>query len=143
MAQVGVTKMTELASSALLGKLLSGIAGLFGGLSVSFFWQPKKLHQHGKLAAGAIIGGISVGSSFALGGFFANMAGIDLDQSDTALGIGYAIGACSVGVISFLANFFEKREGSDLLEVADELRNSRRTVKKTVRKKKSGGKTND
>ena len=48
------------ASGFAIGKALTAIAGFFGGLSVSFFWQPKKLHQYGKLAAGAIIGGIAV-----------------------------------------------------------------------------------
>ena len=48
-----------------MGKLYSGVAGFFGGLSVSFFWQPKKLHSYGKLAAGAIIGGISVAAAIA------------------------------------------------------------------------------
>lgn len=47
----------------LLSQCLAALAGLFGGLSVSFFWQPKKLHQHGRLAAGVIIGAISVSIS--------------------------------------------------------------------------------
>lgn len=33
----------------MLSQGLAALAGLFGGLSVSFFWQPKKLHQHGRL----------------------------------------------------------------------------------------------
>lgn len=55
----------------LLSQGLAALAGLFGGLSVSFFWQPKKLHQHGRLAAGIIIGAISVSTTFTLGGFIA------------------------------------------------------------------------
>ena len=113
-----------------LGKLLTGIAGFFGGLSISFFWQPKKLHQHGKLAAGAIIGGISVAAAFALGGVVANQLGVNINEADTALGIGYCIGVLSVGVISLIANFFDKREGQDILQVAQELKGKKPVVRR-------------
>jgi len=112
------------------GKLLTGIAGFFGGLSISFFWQPKKLHQHGKLAAGAIIGGISVAAAFALGGVVANQLGVNINEADTALGIGYCIGVLSVGVISLIANFFDKREGQDILQVAQELKGKKPVVRR-------------
>lgn len=118
--------MAEPASTAASGYVVSkaatALAGLFGGLSVSFFWQPKRLHQHGKLAAGAIIGGISVASSFSLGGLIANQLGMDFASVDTALGLGFLIGAGSVGVIAWLANFLEKREDKDILEVVQEVR---------------------
>jgi len=108
-----------------ISKALTAIAGFFGGLSVSFFWQPKKLNQHGKLAAGAIIGGISVAASFTLGGIIARETGLDFTDADVALGVGYTVGVVSVGIISFLANFFDKREDLDILEVAQELKKSR------------------
>lgn len=112
-------------STFVIGKLMSAFAGFFGGLSVSFFWQPKKLHQYGRLAAGAIIGGIAVAAAFALGGVVAKHLGVDINEADTALGIGYCIGVLSVGVISLLANFFDRREDHDILQVAGELRGSR------------------
>lgn len=121
-----------------LGKLLSGVAGFFGGLSVSFFWQPKKLHGYGKLAAGAIIGGISVAAAIALGGIVASKLGLDMNNADTALGMGYMIGIVSVGIISFLANYFDKRDGQDILEVAHEIKHGK---KKAVKKKRSKKKT--
>ena len=127
-----------------LSKLASGLAGLFGGLSVSFFWQPKKLHQHGKLAAGAIIGGISVSGAFALGGLFARWCGIDFDQVDNALGIGYLIGIICVGMIAWLANFLEKREDKDIHEVVQEVRSatsSKPPEKRVVHKKTPTKKT--
>lgn len=126
------------AGSFAIGKLLSGIAGFFGGLSVSFFWQPKKLHQYGKLAAGAIIGGISVAASIALGGIVASKLKLDMNDADTALGIGYMIGIVSVGIISFLANYFDKRDGHDILEVAQELKNGKKksAKKKVVRRRR-------
>lgn len=121
-----------------VGKLLSGIAGFFGGLSISFFWQPKKLHSYGKLAAGAIIGGISVAASIALGGIIAGRLKLDMNDADTALGVGYLIGIASVGIISFLANYFDKRDGQDILEIADELRHlKKKSTKKKISRKKN------
>lgn len=119
-----------------IGKLLSGIAGFFGGLSISFFWQPKQLHQHGKLVAGAIVGGISVAASFALGGVAAHYLGLNINEADTALGIGYCIGVLSVGLISLVANFFDNREGQDILQVAKELKGTKPTINKKRRKSK-------
>lgn len=113
-----------------LGKLLSGVAGFFGGLSVSFFWQPKKLHSYGRFAAGAIIGGISVAASIALGGIVASKLRLDMNDADTALGMGYMIGIVSVGIISFLANYFDKRDGQDILEIAQELKGKKKAAKK-------------
>lgn len=120
-----------------LGKLLSGVAGFFGGLSVSFFWQPKKLHAYGKLAAGAIIGGISVAAAIALGGVVSSKLGIDMSSPDNALGIGYMIGIVSVGIISFLANYFDKRDGQDILEIANELKGKKKPAKKKTARKKN------
>jgi hypothetical protein len=102
-------------SSYVISKGAAALAGLLGGLSVSFFWQPKKLHQHGKLAAGAIIGGISVASAFSLGGIVAHMMGLNFADLDTALGLGFFIGVVCVGFIAWVANALEKREGSDIL----------------------------
>jgi len=109
-----------------IGKVLSALAGLIGGLSVSVFWQPEKIKQHGKLAAGAIIGGISVGGSFTLGGMVAKYLGMDFADMDTALGIGFVVGVASVGLINFIANFFDHRETDDILEVAHEVKQARK-----------------
>lgn len=122
--------ISTIGSSLSAGKALTGIAGFFGGLSISFFWQPKKLHQHGKLAAGAIIGGIAVAAAFALGGVVAKQLGVDINEADTALGIGYCIGVLSVGVISLVANFFDKRENQDILQVAQELKGKKPPVRR-------------
>lgn len=118
--------MAEPATTTISGYVISkgaaALAGLFGGLSVSFFWQPRRLHQHGKLAAGAIIGGISVSAAFTLGGLAARWVGLNFNDVDIALGIGYVIGVLCVGVIAWLANFLEKREEDDILEVVQEVR---------------------
>jgi hypothetical protein len=109
------------------------LAALLGALSVSMFWQPKKLHQHGKLAAGAMIGGISVGAAFALGGLIAKWVGLNFEEIDTALGLGYAIGVIAVGVIAWVANLLEKYENKDILEVADAFRGKAPAAKTTRR----------
>ncbi|PDO83581.1 hypothetical protein [Kosakonia pseudosacchari] len=119
----------------LLSQGLAALAGLFGGLSVSFFWQPKKLHQHGRLAAGVIIGAISVSTTFTLGGFIARWLGMNFKDSDIAMGIGYFVGAISVGMIAWLANFFNRREGHDILQVAGELKRAARGVKAAPRRR--------
>lgn len=121
----------------MLSQGLAALAGLFGGLSVSFFWQPKKLHQHGRLAAGVIIGAISVSTTFTLGGFIARWLGMNFKDSDIAMGIGYFIGAISVGMIAWLANFFNRREGQDILQVAGELKRAARGVNATPSRRRA------
>jgi hypothetical protein len=118
-----------------ISKIAASAAALIGGLSVAFFHQPKKLHQHGKLAAGAIIGSIAVASAFALGGVVAFMLGVDFHNIDIAMGLGWVIGVLSVGIVSWVANFLEKRESQDILEVASEVRNAVRGTPKAPRKK--------
>lgn len=133
------------AGGFVIGKGLSALAGLFGGLSVSFFWQPKKLHAHGRLAAGAIIGGIAVSAAFTLGGLIITYFGFDPNHVDAALAIGYLVGVLSVGFVGLLAAFFEKREGKDIVEVGQEIKQIvrpsatrqapvRRTVKAPVKR---------
>lgn len=124
----------------IIGKGLSALSGLVGGLSIAALWQPQKLRRHGALAAGAIIGGMSVGGAVALGGMLAKWLGLNYSDLDTVLGIGFLVGACSVGLINLLANFFDNHEGDDLLEVVHEVKQTRKPApkkparRKTVRK---------
>lgn len=117
--------MTDPASPFILTKILASAAGLVGGLSLSLFWQPERIRQYGRLAAGAIAGGVSVGGAFTLSGILAKLMGLDFQDIDTALALGFVTGILSVGVVNLLANFFERRESADLLEVARELRRKR------------------
>ncbi|AVF37489.1 hypothetical protein BV494_18080 [Rahnella sikkimica] len=121
--------MLESSQSFLISQILAAFSGLFGGLSISFFWQPKKLHQHGRLSAGLIICSISVAATFALGGLVSRWLGMNFDQADNAMGLGYGLGVVSVGVIAWLANFFNRREDSDILEVAGELKRAARGLR--------------
>ena len=108
---------------ALISSSLLALAGLFGGVSISFFWQPQRLHQHSKFIAGIIFGGISMGAAVALGGLAARWLKIDLSQSDITMGLGYILGAMSNGLIVWLANFFRRHEQQDIFDVASVIKN--------------------
>ena len=116
----------EPTSSTIGGYFISKVAlmvsGLFGGLSVAFFYQPSKLREKGKLTAGAIIGSIAVSTAFALGGVIAALMGVSLKDIDIALGLGWVIGLLSVGLVAMVANYLEKREHRDILEVVKEVK---------------------
>ena len=132
---------TTAAGGYLFSKGAAALSALFGGLSVSFFYQPSKLHEHGKLAAGAIVGGISVGAGFMLGGIAAKSIGMNFEDIDVALGLGYVIGMLSVGIIAWVANFLEKREKKDILEVVNEVRGKVKAApatKKVTRRVRAG-----
>lgn len=128
---------TSAAGYSITKTIFLSLAGLFGSTSLAFFWQPKKLHAHGKMAAGAIVGGIGVGSAVTLGGVIMRYLGLDDTSADVALGVGYVVGLMSIGLIGLIASFFEKREGKDILEVVKEVRSgaaNKQTRAKPVRK---------
>lgn len=106
----------------LISEALLAFSGLFGGVSISFFWQPQRLHQHSRFMAGIIFGGISMGAAVALGGLSARWLKIDLNQADITLGLGYILGALSNGLIVWLANFFRRNEQRDIFDVASVIR---------------------
>ena len=85
--------MTDIYLPTLISEALLAFSGLFGGVSISFFWQPRRLHQHSRFMAGIIFGGISMGAAVALGGLAARWLKIDLNQADITLGLGYILGA--------------------------------------------------
>jgi hypothetical protein len=114
--------MSNILTTTLINEGLLSVAGLFGGVSVSFFWQPRKLQQHSRFIAGVIIGSISMCAAFALGGFTARWLKIDLNDADITLGLGYIVGAMSNGLIVWLANFFRRHEQQDIFDVAGELK---------------------
>jgi hypothetical protein len=110
------------ATGFILSKIFYGIAGLFGGVTLSFFWQPARLRKHGRVAAGAIVGGASVFCAVVFGGALSIFLGLDPHDANIALAIGGGVGILSVGIISFLANFFDKREHHDIVEVVQEIK---------------------
>lgn len=119
-----------------LSKVYYGISSLFGGFMLSFFWMPERLKKHTPVAAGAIIGGVSVGSGVIFGGALAVYLGMNPNDANTALAVGGGIGLVAVAIVSWLANFFDRRQDKDILEVATEIRSApKKTAKKTVRRK--------
>jgi len=64
------------------------------------------------------------------------LMGVDFQNIDIALGIGWVIGIASVGIVAWVANFLEKREGKDILEVATEVKAAVRGAPKPVAAKK-------
>lgn len=129
------------ATSFAISKVYYGLAALFGGFMLSFFWKPERLKQHAPIAAGAIIGGISVGSGVIFGGATAVWLGMNPNDANTALAVGGAIGLFAVAIVSFIANFFDKRQNKDLLEIVQEVRGvaakppAVKAPRKTVRRK--------
>lgn len=99
---------------------------------LSFFWMPERLRKHSQVAAGAIIGGVSVGSGVIFGGALAVWLGMNPNDANTALAVGGGIGLVAVAIVSWLANFFDNRQNKDLLEVVAEIR---QPAKKTVKRK--------
>lgn len=125
--------------SFVVAKIYYGISALFGGFMLSFFWKPERFKQHTPMAAGAIIGGISVGSGVIFGGALAVWLGMNPNDANTALAVGGAIGLTAVAIVSWIANFFDKRQGKDILEVVKEVQGKEPVpavpAKKTVRRK--------
>ncbi|AUM01921.1 MULTISPECIES: hypothetical protein [Enterobacter] len=115
--------MSDIYLPTLISEALLAFSGLFGGVSISFFWQPQRLHQHSRFMAGIIFGGISMGAAVALGGLAARWLKIDLNQADITLGLGYILGAMSNGLIVWLANFFRQHEQRDIFDVASVIKN--------------------
>jgi len=123
------------AASFAISKVYYGLSALFGGFMVSFFFMPDKLKKYTPLAAGAIIGGISVGAGVIFGGGLAVYLGMNPNDANTALALGGGIGLVAVGIVSWLANFFENRKDKDLLQVVQEVKGATKTAeKKPVRK---------
>jgi hypothetical protein len=108
-------------------------SGLFGGLSLSFFWQPEKFHKRGAFMAGAMTTAIGMTSTFALGGAVCSWLGLAVQDIDSVMAVGFTIGLSSVGVIGWISNFFDKREDMDIMQIREEFKKSK-IASKPVRK---------
>jgi hypothetical protein len=112
-----------------LSNIASGIAGLFGGVSISIFYQPKPIREKGKFCGGAIVGAISFGFPFMFGGAVLGLLGVDVNHTDYKTAIDTILGAISVGLVSFVATWLEKREGKDIGEV---IKDAKKDIKDTL-----------
>lgn len=122
-----------------LSKIYYGIAGLFGGFGLSFFWMPQKLKEHSRLMAGCIIGGLSVGSSVIFGGALAVYLGMNPEDANTALAVGGGIGLMALAVFGMIANTLKKYESKDAFEIVAEIKGkakpaAKRPARKTAKK---------
>ncbi|MDY4379762.1 hypothetical protein SOV92_18370 [Pectobacterium brasiliense] len=112
----------------LISDIIASVAGLFGGLSISFFWRPQKLNNYDKFIAALIIIIISISAAFSLVGIIAELLHVNISKMENAIGLGYLVGAISVGLVTLLANFFSYRENNDILDVASEIKQARKGV---------------
>ncbi|MCU1793375.1 MULTISPECIES: hypothetical protein [Pectobacterium] len=112
----------------LFSDIIASISGLFGGLSISFFWRPQKLNNYDKFVAALIIIIISISAAFSLVGIIAELLHVNINKVENAIGLGYLVGAISVGLITLIANFFSYRENNDILDVASEIKQARKGV---------------
>lgn len=116
------TSVLPIIYDILISDIIASISGLFGGLSISFFWRPQKLNDYSKYTSALIIIIISVSSAFSLVGIIAEILHINISKLENAIGLGYLVGAISVGLVTLMANFFSHRENNDILDVASEIR---------------------
>lgn len=107
-----------------LSNIMSGIAGLFGGVSIAVFWQPRPIKEKGKFVGGAIIGAISFGFPFIFGKAVLSLLGVDVDNASYKLAIDTILGAVGVGCFSFVANWLKKREDKDIGEIIKDVKES-------------------
>ncbi|MCL6325448.1 hypothetical protein [Pectobacterium polaris] len=112
----------------LFSDIIASISGLFGGLSISFFWRPQKPNNYDKFVAALIIIIISISAAFSLVGIIAELLHVNINKVENAIGLGYLVGAISVGLITLIANFFSYRENNDILDVASEIKQARKGV---------------
>lgn len=144
-AEMATGTETVAAGGWLLGKILPGVAGMFGGLSLAVFWTPERLRQKGKIVGIFLAGGLSAIAGFAFTGLVAQWLGIDQQNLDAIVGLALLIGALWVAAMNMLANTVQARENLGLDEVAREINDLRKgktprapakkaPAKKTVRR---------
>jgi hypothetical protein len=118
--------MAEPASSAtggfLVGKLAYALGGFVGGLTTSMFWTPQRLKDHGKLAAGGIMVAAPTLAAAFTGVSVARRFGLNEQDLDVGLALGWAIGLLTIFLVAVLANFFRERESSDIISVARDVK---------------------
>lgn len=107
--------------SYLTSKIISGIGGLIGGLTLFYFWKPKRFSDY--FFRPAFSTGISV--------LFTPIVlyYLSLHSSlDNMLWISFSIGFLSWGFISLITRTFRKfeREDKDLLDIFKQFRNNKK-----------------
>jgi len=111
--------MAEPIISTAAVKVASGIGGLFGGLAILTFLQPKNIRD------AAIRGGVSTGSAIIGAAPATKYLGMDPYDWELALTVGAAIGFCSWFLLSAVGNYFKKHEGEDILQVVKSVKEAK------------------
>lgn len=108
------------ASGFALSKIYYGLSALFMAMIVLFLRRTPAIHQHGKMATGAIVGGTAVGTSVIFGGWLTVYAGFNPHDANTALAIGGVIGLVSFTAIKAIVLLFDRMDGKDIVEIVQE-----------------------
>lgn len=112
-----------------LSKVYYSLSALFMAMVVLFLKKNPTLPGHGKVATGAIVGGVSVGSAVIFGGAIAVWLGKDPNDLNTALAIGGAIGLVAWFVIYSLVKYLDKLEDKDIVEAMKAVKEDVKAIK--------------
>jgi membrane associated rhomboid family serine protease len=112
-----------------LSKVYYSLSALFMAMVVLFLKKNPTLPGHGKVATGAIVGGVSVGSAVIFGGAIAVWLGKDPNDLNTALAIGGAIGLVAWFVIYSLVKYLDKLEDKNIVEAAKAIKEDIQSIK--------------
>lgn len=93
--------MSDLITTTLLGKLISGLSGLVGGAAFMVFYRPRNVWD------AAIRSGLSVTAAIVFAPIVADYFKI-LQSMDNQMAISVALGFCSWSVLSLIARFLMK-----------------------------------
>jgi hypothetical protein len=130
----------EPTSSAAAGfistKVAAGLSALFMATVVMFVSKKPMLKGKTRLATGAIVGGIAVGSSVIFVGVIAIIMGMNPNDVNVASGIGGIIGLVALTVIKAAVLWLDKFDDKDIAEVISEVAQDVNSIKTGVPVKK-------
>lgn len=137
---------TTAASGFALSKVYLALPALFMSLVAYFLRKSKspELAGHGRMATGAIVGGIAVGSSVIFGGALIVWLGFDPNDANTLMFFGGCIGLASWTVWRGVIIYLDRMDGKDIVEIAQEVKGSikgQTSTKNTTPRKKPARKT--
>lgn len=98
------------------------MAGLIGGTSIAVFWLPEEVRKRSPQVRAGIIGGLSVAFPLVFSGLAMRWLGFKEDDVQGALTVSFVQGMISLACLKWVSNFLVKREKSDILDVAGEVR---------------------
>lgn len=118
-----------------VSKMYYALAALFTSMMVLFLSRTKTFQGHGRMVTGCLIGGTAVGSAVVFGGFLAVKLGMQPEDANTALAVGGAIGLFAFTVMKALVIYLDKMEGKDIVELAIDVKEDVKKVRKPAAKR--------